>query len=333
MMAQGMGGSFVVQETRAESIRTRLQRAEAELSDKDMRHYNALLEETVRQRTAELELANARLQESLQQLQAAQAQLLFADRLATIGQLAAGLGHEINNPLAFIVGNLDYVQQQLVRTAGAATPEEQQEMIEAIADARDGAERVRLIVRDLKVLSHPNDMERGPVDVVASLRSAVKVAAYELRDRAHLVEELVAVPPVNGHKARLCQVFLNLLINAAHAISPGRATQNEIRISTRMGGPGQVVVEVSDTGCGIPAENLERIFNPFFTTKPVGVGTGLGLSVCHGIVTALGGDISVRSEVGRGTTFRVSLPVYEARPEPQPAAQEDFVQAGLARAA
>jgi two-component system, NtrC family, sensor kinase len=324
MKAQSMGGSFVVLEGRAEAVRARLQRAEAELSERDMRHDNALLEETVRQRTAELELANARLQESLQQLQAAQAQLLFADRLATIGQLAAGLGHEINNPLAFIVGNLDYVQQQLVRTAGAATPEEQQEMIEAIADARDGAERVHLIVRDLKVLSHPNDMERGPVDIVASLRSAVKVAAHELRDRARLVEELDAVPPVSGHKVRLCQVFLNLLINAAQAISPGRAAQNEIRLSARMSGPRQVVVEVSDTGCGIPAENLERIFNPFFTTKPVGLGTGLGLSVCHGIITALGGDISVRSEVDRGTTFRVSIPVYEASSEQQPSPQEDL---------
>jgi two-component system NtrC family sensor kinase len=318
LKAQSMAGAFVVLESRAEAVRARLQRAEAELSEREMRRYNALLEETVRQRTCELELANARLQESLKQLQAAQAQLLFADRLATIGQLAAGLGHEINNPLAFIVGNLDYVQQQLVRTAGAATPEEQQGMIEAIAEARDGAERVSLIVRDLKVLSHPNDMERGPVDVLASLRSAVKVAGYELRDRARLVEELEAVPPVNGHKARLCQVFLNLVINAAHAISPGRAAQNEIRISTRMDGPRHVVVEVSDTGCGIPAENLERIFNPFFTTKPVGVGTGLGLSVCHGIIKALDGDISVRSEVGRGTTFRVSLPVYEASTEQYP---------------
>jgi signal transduction histidine kinase len=100
-----------------------------------------------------------------------------------------------------------------------------------------------------------------------------------------------------------------------------------------MGGPQHVVVEVSDTGCGIPAENLERIFNPFFTTKPVGVGTGLGLSVCHGIITALGGDISVRSEVGQGTTFRVSLPVYEACPEQQPAVQEDPALASLSRAA
>jgi two-component system, NtrC family, sensor kinase len=327
MKAQSMGGSFTVLEgraERAEAIRARLLKAEAELSEREMRHYNSLLEETVRQRTCELELANARLQESLKQLQAAQAQLLFADRLATIGQLAAGLGHEINNPLAFIVGNLDYVQQQLVRTGGTPSPEEQQEMIEAIADARDGAERVRLIVCDLKVLSHPNDMERGPVDVVASLRSAVKVAAYELRDRAHLVESLEEVPKVHAHKARLCQVFLNLLINAAHAISPGRAAQNEIRISSRRGCSRSVVVEVSDTGCGIPPENLERIFNPFFTTKPVGVGTGLGLSVCHGIITALGGTISVRSEVGRGTTFSVTLPVYEACAEQEHAAQEEL---------
>ncbi|QRO02910.1 histidine kinase [Archangium violaceum] len=280
--------------------------------EREMRRSNALLEETVRQRTAELERTNARLEESLRQLQIAQAQLLFAERLATIGQLAAGLGHEINNPLAFILGNLDYVQQQLARTSGAPSPEDSQEMMEALADARDGAERVRLIVRDLKVLSHPNDMELGPVDVVATLRGAAKVAAYEVRGRARLVEALDAVPPVNAHRARLCQVFLNLLINAAHAIPPGQATRNEIRLSARMDGTTRVLVEVSDTGCGISPGNLERIFSPFFTTKPVGVGTGLGLSVCHGIVTALGGDISVESEVGRGSTFRVSLPVYEA---------------------
>jgi signal transduction histidine kinase len=269
----------------------------------------------LRQRSAELERANTRLTESLQQLQATQAQLLFSERLATLGQLAAGIGHEINNPLAFILGNLDYVQQQLVETAGGALSEEQQELLEALADARDGAERVRLIVRDLKVLSHPNDMELGPVDVVASLRSAMKVAGYELRGKGRLVEALEEVPAVNGHKARLCQVFLNLLINAAHALPAGQAARNEIRLSVRASGDQRVLVEVSDTGCGIPAENLERIFSPFFTTKPVGAGTGLGLSVSHSIVTALGGDISVESEVGRGTTFRVSLPVYEAAAE------------------
>jgi signal transduction histidine kinase len=107
-------------------------------------------------------------------------------------------------------------------------------------------------------------------------------------------------------------VFLNLLVNAAHALPTGQAARNEIRLSVRAGGDKRVLVEVSDTGCGIPPENLARIFSPFFTTKPVGAGTGLGLSVSHSIVTALGGDISVESEVGRGTTFRVSLPVYEA---------------------
>ncbi|HEX8436522.1 sensor histidine kinase [Archangium sp.] len=278
---------------------------------------------SLRQRTAELEQANSRLTDSLRQLQSTQTRLLFSERLATIGQLAAGIGHEINNPLAFIVGNLDYVQQQLMGADGVASSEEHQEMLEALADARDGAERVHLIVRDLKVLSHPNDMERGPVDIVSSLRSATKVAAYELRDRARLVEQWDELPPVHGHKGRLCQVFLNLLINAAHAIPAGQASRHEIRLSARASGDSRVIVEVSDTGCGIPPENLERLFSPFFTTKPVGMGTGLGLSVCHSIVTALGGDISVESQVGRGTTFRVSLPVYEAPAElPEVAARQ-----------
>ncbi|WP_152621831.1 sensor histidine kinase [Archangium violaceum] len=272
--------------------------------------YNALLEQTVRQRTAELEQSNARLTDSLQQLQAAQSQLLFADRLATVGQLAAGVGHELNNPLAFVLSNLNYAQQVVTEMEAAPTPVERRELLEALADAREGAERVRLIVRDLRMLSHPDDREMGPVDLVKVVRSAAKMAAHEIRGRARLVQAVENVPPVQGNSARLCQVFLNLLINAAHAIAPGAVERHEIKLSARVDGAHRVTVEVHDTGSGIPKDKLERVFEPFFTTKPAGEGSGLGLSVCKSIISAHGGDISVDSEPGQGTTFRVSLPVY-----------------------
>jgi two-component system, NtrC family, sensor kinase len=197
----------------------------------------------------------------------------------------------------------------------APTEVERRELLESLAEAREGAERVRLIVRDLKMLSHPDDRESGPVDLVKVVRSAAKMAAHEIRDRARLVQRVENVPPVRGNSARLCQVFLNLLINAAHAISPGAVERNEIQLVARVEDAQRVTVEVRDTGCGIPADKLEHIFEPFFTTKPVGQGSGLGLSVCQRIISSHGGDISVESEVGRGTTFRVSLPMHggEAR--------------------
>ncbi|PTL75809.1 ATP-binding protein [Vitiosangium sp. GDMCC 1.1324] len=290
----------------------RLIRAEAEVSEREARRYNALLEKTVLERTAELAETNARLQDSIQQLQAAQEQLLFADRLASVGRLAAGVGHEINNPLAFILSNLRYVHQEMRDLIGAPAEDTRQEMLAALSEASEGAERVRLIVQDLKSLSRPDDVALGPVDVASVVRGSAKMARHEVRDRARLVEECGGVPPVRANAARLGQVFLNLFINAAHAIEPGRVQENEIRVVASISSPGLVTVEVRDTGSGIPAEHLRRIFDPFFTTKPVGVGTGLGLSVCHRIITSLGGDIRVESEVGRGTCFFITLPVDES---------------------
>ncbi|WP_375769518.1 ATP-binding protein [Archangium gephyra] len=297
----------------------RLIRAEAETSEREALRYNALLEDTVRTRTAELAEANVRLQDSLQQLQAAQEQLLFADRLASVGRLAAGVGHEINNPLAFILSNLRYVHQELQELPGAPTEEARQEMISALSEASEGAERVRLIVQDLKSLSRPDDVALGPVDVAEVVRGSAKMARHEVRDRARLVEDCDGVPPVNANAARLGQVFLNLIINAAHAIAPGRVQENEIRVEARRSGPGHVTVAVRDTGAGIAPEHLRRIFDPFFTTKPIGVGTGLGLSVCHRIITALGGEIRVESEPGRGTCFFITLAVAERSGDAGPA--------------
>jgi len=298
----------------------RLVRAEAEASEREARRYNALLEDTVRARTTELAEANTRLQDSLQQLQQTQEQLLFADRLAAVGRLAAGVGHEINNPLAYILSNLRFVHRELGSVSGAPGEEDRQEWLTALAEATEGAERVRVIVQDLKMLSRPDDVALGPVDVAAVVRSAAKMAHHEVRDRARLVQECEGVPAVKANAARLGQVFLNLLINAAHAIEPGRVQENEIRVVARVSTPGHVTVEVRDTGSGIAAENLRRVFDPFFTTKPLGVGTGLGLSVCHRIITSLGGAIRVESEPGRGTSFFITLPAVADSGAPEQSA-------------
>jgi signal transduction histidine kinase len=242
------------------------------------------------------------------ELQATQTWLMFSDRLATMGRLSAGVGHEINNPLAYVLSNLNFVQQELRLAQERAPSPERQDLLDALADAREGAERVRYIVQDLKTLSRQEDESTGPVDLAAVVRGAARMASHELRSRARLVEDCAQVPPVLGNATRLGQVFLNLIVNAAHAMPQGREHENEIRVRARLEATGRVTVEVADTGCGIPQENLERIFDPFFTTKPVGEGTGLGLAVCHSIITSHGGTLTVESVVGRGTTFRITLP-------------------------
>jgi signal transduction histidine kinase len=293
-------------------------RRESEVAASDFRRYSAVLEEMVRTRTRELESTNFELAKSLRQLQATQSQLLFADRLAAMGRLAAGVGHEINNPLAYVISNINYVHTELKRAQGAPSEESRQEMLGAVAEAKEGAERVRLIVQDLKTLSRPDDAATGIAELSAVVRSAANIASHEIRRRARLVEECQGMPPVKGNAARLGQVFLNLLINAAHAIDEGRVEDNEIRVVARLESSERILVEVSDTGCGIPAENLERIFDPFFTTKPSGQGTGLGLSLCHNIITAMGGTITVESTVEKGTTFRLSLLVARSQGQALP---------------
>jgi two-component system, NtrC family, sensor kinase len=247
-----------------------------------------------------------------QQLQATQARLMVADRLATMGRTAAGVGHEINNPISYVLANLSYLLEELKRPREGLSAKEQQELLEAAAEAWEGAERVRFIAQDLKMLSRAEETTGSPVQLSAVVRSSVRMAAHELRGRARVVEDCADVPPVQGNAARLGQVFLNLIINAAHALAPGRAEENEIRVTARLGEPGRVTVDVSDTGSGIAPELLERIFEPFFTTKPEGEGTGLGLAVCRSVVTSMGGDITVESQMGRGTTFRITLPAFSS---------------------
>jgi len=252
-----------------------------------------------------------------------QAQLLVADRMFSVGLLAAGVGHEINNPLAAVMANLDLGSHYLKELAtSGAPPDSVRELQEALREARTGAERVRNIVRDLRMFSRGGEEGKQLVDVERVMDSAVRMAWNEIRHRARLIKEYRTVPRVAASESRLAQVFLNLLVNAAQAMPEGHASENEIRVATHSRGD-RVVVEVADTGPGIPPEALGRLFTPFFTTKPVGVGTGLGLSICHRIVSGLGGEITVDTEVGRGTTFRVIVPSAMAADEHDEPVQDE----------
>jgi len=246
-----------------------------------------------------------------------QAQLARAERLASLGMLAAGVAHEVNNPLSFVLGNLELIEHDapaMRASASAGVTEKLDTFDQRLRDARMGAERVRAIVRDLRVFSRVDEQPQHPVDVCAALEASLAMAHNEIRHRARLVRDLAPVARVMADEGRLSQVFVNLLLNAAHAIPEGAADRHEIRVVTRPG-PGVVHVEVRDTGVGIGRDVLPRIFDPFFTTKAIGAGTGLGLAVCHAIVTALGGRIELESTPGRGTIARVVLPEVAETPE------------------
>jgi PAS domain S-box-containing protein len=248
---------------------------------------------------------------------AIQSKLLQTDRMAALGTLAAGVAHEINNPLTYVLVNLEHVTRQLRATVAGnpfdtLTPEEFRSRIvgyvDSLTHATEGANRVKQIARDLLIFSQGNVVHRTLVDVRGLVESAIQLAWHEIRHRARLVKNTRPVPPVEANEVRLAQVFLNLLVNAAQAIPEGSANRNEVRVTTRTDEGGSVVVEVEDTGAGIPADVLPRIFDPFFTTRPAGSGTGLGLSISHGVITSLGGEMTVESAPGKGTRFRVKLP-------------------------
>ncbi|MFO0676025.1 MAG: PAS domain S-box protein [Polyangiaceae bacterium] len=248
----------------------------------------------------------------ISEMKRVQAQLFISDRMASIGMLAAGVAHEINNPLAAVLSNLELAATEAADLAGSVGAVELSNIVDEVADARVAASRVREIVRDLRMFSRSDAESPAPIDVGQALDSAARMAWNEVRHRARLVKDYADLPKVLANEGRLGQVFLNLIVNAAHAIPEGRASANEIRLVTRVDAQGRVVVNVEDTGSGIPAEVMPKLFRPFFTTKPVGVGTGLGLSICQRIVTAIGGDITVTSELGRGTSFQVRLPPASA---------------------
>jgi PAS domain S-box-containing protein len=249
-----------------------------------------------------------------------EARLAQSERLAALGTLLAGIAHEMNNPLAYTLLGIEQAMAQLGRLQGPG--DEIAKLREALEGALHGATRVSAVVNQIRASSRPEVEERGPVDVRSVLEAALRVTHNEIHHRARLVTDLAELPPgiVTGNAQRLEQVFLNLLVNAVQALPDGRP-DNEIRVVLRAPSANEVSIEVTDNGPGIPNEVRSRIFDPFFTTKPVGLGLGLGLSICHGIVTSHGGTITVDSAPGRGSTFRIVLPAKPLAP-PVPARAE-----------
>ena len=230
------------------------------------------------------------------------------DRMASIGTLAAGVVHGINNPLSYVIANLEYVKRLLSTGGGRLEPTALLELGDVLDDSLDGAERVRRIVSDLGSFSRPLEARDGAVDLERAAERALSIAANEIRHRARVVRELGSVPAAMGSEAKLVQVILSVLINAAHSIEPGAIDRNAITVRTRLDEHGRPTLEISDTGCGIAKEHLRRVFDPFFTTKPVGVGAGLGLSIAHRIVRELDGEIQLESVHGQGTRVLLTLP-------------------------
>ena len=245
-----------------------------------------------------------------------QQQLILADKMASVGTLAASMAHEINNPLTYVVANLDLAIEELRSLSGGSASERMENLEGLLLEARQGSARVTKIVRGLKTFSRVEEERPAVIDLVPVLELSINMAFNEIRHRAHLVKQYGPLPLVDGDEARLGQVFINLLVNAVQAMPEGDLHANEIRVTASTNTLGQAVVEIRDTGPGIAPGDLSRIFEPFFTTKPIGVGTGLGLAICHNIITGMRGQISVDSSVGTGTTFRVVLPASATQNKP-----------------
>ena len=300
-----------------------------------LEEYNSLLEAKVLERTNELQSVSHQLDE-------VQRQLLQSEKLAAIGQLAAGVAHEINNPIGFVNSNLGtlkgYVKDMLKMlnayergrqggNDGNAQVDQELHQLKSeleldylrddapllIDESLEGLARVCKIVQDLKSFAH-TDAGANPEWILADLHecieSTVNIAYNEIKYKASVVREFGDIPKVECIPSQLNQVFLNLLVNAAQAMDEGKLGVIAIRTGVL---PERVWVEISDTGSGIPPEIQQKIFDPFFTTKPVGQGTGLGLSLSYGIVQRHQGQISVCSEPGVGTTFRILLPIRQKK--------------------
>jgi len=254
----------------------------------------------------------------LTDLKSMQAQLMQADRLASVGMLASGVAHEINNPLAYLIASLDFIDEKMKGFAAQLPREDRAELCEALADACEGAARVKHVVRDLRIFCRTDEQCYVNTELRPVIESSLSLAFNVIKYRARLVKEYGQTPPVLATKASLGQVFLNLLVNAAQSIPEGSVDENEIRVSTRTDELGRAIVEVRDSGSGISPEVVPRIFDPFFTTQPAGAGTGLGLSICKNIVAALGGEIRVESRVPGGSLFRVALPAAPPQTDGEP---------------
>ena len=250
----------------------------------------------------------ARVIGSLQDITEAKAQehrLVIGERMAAMGTLAAGIAHEINNPLAYVKGNVEHVLEELRGVEGI-----EPDLIAALDEAREGAERVRRIVQDLRLFSRPEDDAKGAVDVDRVVEGTLAILSSDIERRARLEKMLRRPPPADANETRLGHVFLALVSNAIQALPEGAKESHVIGIESGVDEAGRIFVVVRDSGPGIPGEIVGRIFDPFFTTKRLGAGTGLGLSIAHSIVTSVGGEISVDSTPGAGTKFRVTLPAH-----------------------
>ncbi|RKH08642.1 hybrid sensor histidine kinase/response regulator [Corallococcus sp. CA053C] len=237
----------------------------------------------------------------------------LAERMTSVGTLAAGVAHEINNPLSYVTSNLAYLWE---RVAQPVVPVEQlEELRQVVAEALEGAGRVRSIVRDLRTFSRAEEESHGPVDVQRAVDGALKLMRDEVQHRARLTCELEPVAAVHGNEGRLGQVVTHLLMNALQAFGDRPVEENAVRVRVRPGREGHVLIEVEDNGQGMAMEVRQRIFDPFFTTRAPRGGTGLGLSICLTLVHAMGGHIEVASEQGQGSLFRVELPALAAQAE------------------
>lgn len=294
----------------------------------------ALREQLEERKRAEeaLHKEKAEQQVLIERLEEAHNQLLQSEKMASIGQLAAGVAHEINNPVGYINSNLGALQNYVAtllrlinayekhegelspttRDALNALKEEgelgylREDIADLLAESVDGLQRVKRIVQDLKDFSHVSETEMQWASIETGLESTLNVVWNELKYKAEVVKDYGSIPEIECIPSQLNQVFMNLLVNAAQSI----AERGVITLRTYRAGD-NVCVEITDTGAGIPPQILNRIFDPFFTTKPVGTGTGLGLSITHGIIRKHHGKVEVDSEPGRGTTFRITLPIRQ----------------------
>jgi two-component system, NtrC family, sensor kinase len=309
--------------------------------------------------SSELIQKNGKLENALENLERTQAQMLQSEKMASIGQLAAGVAHEINNPTGFVSSNLktlgDYLEDMMrlfsdyqemknalkEMPAGqlpenhiallkkvTATEEEididfiREDSEGLIDECREGTERIKKIVEDLKHFAHPGEEKMKATDINAGLESTLNVVNNELKYKATIVKEFGDLPLVHAYPQQLNQVFMNILVNGAQAIEKS----GEIKIVTTTAGD-KVVIRISDTGCGIAEENLNKIFDPFFTTKDVGKGTGLGMNIAYNIINKHSGSIRAESQVGKGTTFIIELPFNEQQDPAEPATVDQALSA------
>jgi signal transduction histidine kinase len=288
-----------------------------------------------RQYKIDLELRNSELAREKAKLERLQAQIIHSEKMASLGQLAAGIAHELNNPVGFIYGNMDVLAECVGGLTELLDYYDKSELNESVAsgvarikeridyaaaledldlivkDCREGAQRIRDIVQNLRTFSRLDEAEFKESDVHEGIDSTIRLLSrYYSSDNITLVRDYGNLPPVDAFAGQLNQVWMNLLVNAAQAVS-GKG--GEVRVKTRVEGA-SVVVSVTDSGGGIAPENLKRIFDPFYTTKPVGEGTGLGLSISFGIVERHGGTIAVNTHLHKGTTFSVTLPIRINQP-------------------